>query len=666
MKHDFGGYATKNDVKCSDGRTILRDAFKDNDGSIVPLVWMHQHDDPMNVLGHARLENRKDGVYAYCYLNDSEQAKHAKELVKHGDISAMSIFANRLKQNGGNVHHGVIREVSLVMAGANPGAYIEENSFDHSDGTTQYLADGEAVIYNDNPISVMIHSDTDEFDSEEVEDVEDVEKSDEVIEHANVDDEKDKEIQNGSSDSKESKEEIDSDETIEEIFDTIPEDIKEVIYAIIGSVAEGEDIDDDMVEPAQKAIESLNEKQRTVVEYMIGQVAEDSKDEDVEEIDEKEEEEIMKHNIFDSETDNDTLIHAEEMKAALADGEKFGSMKASFIEHGIDDIEILFPEAKTLTPTPDMITRPMGWVTEVLNATRKSPFSRIKSVAANLTKDEARAKGYIKGKKKIEQQFGLLKRVTTPQTIYKKQALDRDDIIDITDFDVVAWIKSDLKMMIDEETARAILVGDGRAVGEEDKISEEHIRPIYQDDDVYTIHYSIDDLDTTTDVNDRSNLLVDSAVRSRKDYRGSGNPALYASTDVINDMLLSRDKNGRRMYANEQDLAAALRVSKIVEVPVFEGITRIDEESKDKFELLGLIVNLGDYTIGADKGGELNFFDDFDIDFNKEKYLMETRISGCLTKPYSAIALEKPFSTSPETPEIPETPDEPDEPAALG
>lgn len=653
MKHDFGGYATKNDVKCSDGRTILRDAFKDNDGSIVPLVWMHQHDDPMNVLGHARLENRKDGVYAYCYLNDSEQAKHAKELVKHGDISAMSIFANRLKQDGGNVHHGVIREVSLVMAGANPGAFIEENSFEHTDGTTQYLADGEAVIYNDNPLNVVIHSDSDdESDSDEVEKTEEIKESDESIEHA---DDAKEENQNGS-----------SDETIEDIFKTIPDDTKEIIYTIIGSVAEGEDIDEDMVEPAKKAIESLNEKQRTVVEYMIGQAAEGSDDEDVEHSDEKEEEEIMKHNIFDSETDNDTLIHAEDMKAALADGEKFGSMRASFIEHGIDDIEILFPEAKTLTPTPDMITRPMGWVTEVLNATRKSPFSRIKSVAANLTKDEARAKGYIKGKKKIEQQFGLLKRVTTPQTIYKKQALDRDDIIDITDFDVVAFIKSDLKMMIDEETARAILVGDGRAVGEEDKISEEHIRPIYQDDDVYTIHYSIDDLDKTTDENDRSNLLVDSAVRSRKDYRGSGSPVLYASTDVINDMLLSRDKNGRRMYANEQDLAAALRVSKIVEVPVFEGITRTDEESKDKFELLGLIVNLGDYTIGADKGGELNFFDDFDIDFNKEKYLMETRISGCLTKPYSAIALEKPFSTSPDTPEEPEEPEEPDEPNALG
>lgn len=631
MKHDFGGYATKNDLKCSDGRTIRRDAFKDNDGSVVPLVWMHQHDDPMNVLGHARLENRKDGVYAYCYLNDSEQAQHAKELVKHGDITAMSIFANRLKQVGGDVHHGVIREVSLVMAGANPGAYIEENSFEHSDGTTQYLNEGEAVIYGDNPLNIIIHSDDPEPEDE-------TDPEPEEIKHAD-EEEKKPENQNGS-DSGDSEE---SDETIEEIFNTIPDETKEIIYYVIGNVSEGEDIEEDMVEQVQEALDSLNEKQRTVVEYLVGQAAENGGENndtvEEEEVDE-EEEEIMKHNVFDTETDESTLIHAEDMKAAIADGIKCGSMREAFIEHGIDDIEYLFPDAKTLTPTPDMITRPMGWVPEVLNATRKSPFSRIKSIAANLTKDEARAKGYIKGKKKIEQQFGLLKRVTTPQTVYKKQALDRDDIIDITDFDVVAFIKADLKMMIDEELGRAIFVGDGREIGEEDKIQEEHIRPIYQDDDIYTIHYEID-VDSVEDPNEKSNSLVDAAVRARKEYRGSGNPTFYASTDVINDMLLSRDKMGRRMYANEQDLAAAIRVSKIVEVPVLEGVIRTDEETQ-KHELLGIIVNLADYTIGSDKGGELNFFDDFDIDFNKEKYLMETRVSGCLTKPYSAIALEKP------------------------
>lgn len=634
MKHDFGGYATKNDIRCSDGRTIRRNAFKDNDGSVVPLVWMHQHDDPMNVLGHALLENRDDGVYAYCYLNDSEQAKHAKELVRHGDITAMSIFANRLQQQGGEVHHGVIREVSLVMAGANPGAYIETDSFEHSDGTTQYLAEGEAVIYGDNPLNIIVHS----------------EQEEETLEHANKDDEKDEtqgetsENQNGSSDSSDGSDE--SDETVEEVFNTIPEETQEIIYYVIGCVSEGNDIEDDMVDTVKEALDSLNEKQKTVVEYLVGQAAEDSdtNDNETDEVDEEEvdeeEEVIMKHNIFDAETDESMLIHAEDMKAAIADGAKFGSMKQAFLEHGIEDIEYLFPDARTVTPTPEMITRPMGWVTDVLNATRKSPFSRIKSVAANLTKDEARAKGYIKGKEKQEQQFGLLKRITTPQTIYKKQALDRDDVIDITDFDVIAFVKADLRMMIDEETARAILVGDGRQVGEEDKINEEHIRPIYQDADTYTIHYEID-IDKIEDANEKSNALVDAAVRARKEYRGSGNPVFYASTDVINDMLLSRDKMGRRMYANEQDLAAAIRVSKIVEVPVLEGVTRTDEET-DKHELLGLIVNLADYTVGADKGGELNFFDDFDIDFNKEKYLMETRISGCLTKPYSAIALEKP------------------------
>lgn len=627
-KYDFGGYATKNDIRCSDGRTIRRNAFKDNDGSIVPLVWMHQHDDPMNVLGHARLENRKDGVYAYCYLNDSEQARHARELVKHGDISAMSIFANRLQQQNGDVHHGVIREVSLVMAGANPGAHIEDDSFEHSDGTTQYLGEDEAVIYGDNPLNVVIHG---EDFSEEV-DYDQEEKEDSTLEHA--DDEKSDENQNGSSDSE------NSDETVEEVFNTIPKETQDIVYYIIGCVSEGEDIEDDMVDQVKTALDSLNDKQKQVVQYLVGQAAEGSDANDTEEVDEEvdEEEVIMKHNVFDTDTEETTLIHAETMAAAISDGQKFGSMKQSFIEHGIDDIEYLFPEAKLMTPTPDMITRPMGWVSEVWNAIKKSPFSRIKSMAADLTEDEARAKGYIKGNEKAEEKFGLLKRVTTPQTVYKKQALDRDDIIDITDFDVVAWLKAEMRMMLDEELSRAVLVGDGRSAGHQDKIKEENIRPIYQDDDTYTIHYEVD-TDSAADDNEKSQILVDSAVRARKEYRGSGTPAFYASTDVINDMLLARDKIGHRLYGNESELAAALRVSKIVEVPILEGVQRTDSETK-KHTLLGLIVNLSDYTVGADKGGEINFFDDFDIDYNKEKYLLETRCSGCLTKPYSAIALE--------------------------
>lgn len=567
MKYDFSGYVTKNNLKCSDGRTIRRNAFKDNDGSVVPLVWNHRHDDPTNILGHALLENREDGVYGYCSLNGTEQATHAKELIKHGDICAMSIFANKLQQQGGDVLHGVIREVSLVLAGANPGAYIEDSAFMHSDGSMEYLDEDEAIIHTDSPLNTIEHED----------------KEDEVA------------TENTNS----------SDETIEDVFNTLNEKQKQVVYYLIGQAAEGEDVD-------------------------------------VEEVDE-EEEVTMKHNIFDEDTFEDTLSH-DAMNDIVNDAIRCGSMKEAFIQHGIDDIDILFPEAKSVTPTPDMITRQMGWVSEVLNATKKSPFSRIKSVAANLTEDEARAKGYIKGKKKLEEQFGLLKRVTTPQTIYKKQALDRDDIIDITDFDVVVWLKAEMRMMLDEEIARAILVSDGRSAVAEDKIKEDNIRPIYQDVDTYTIHYSVSIPANATN-DDKSELLVDAAVRSRKEYRGSGNPVLYASTDIINDMLLARDKMGRRMYANEQDLAAAIRVSRIVEVPVLEGVQRTDEDS-NKFELLGLIVNLTDYTIGADKGGEINFFDDFDIDYNKEKYLIETRISGALTHPYSAIALEKPITST--------------------
>lgn len=633
MKYDFSGYVTKNDLMCSDGRTIRRNAFKENDGSVVPLVWNHRHDDPTNILGHALLENREDGVYGYCSLNDTEQGQHAKELVKHGDICAMSIFANRLQQKGGDVFHGVIREVSLVLAGANPGAYIEDKSFMHSDGSVEYLEEDEAIIHSDSPLNTVEHADKEE----------------------NMNTENETES---------------NDETIEDVFNTLNEKQKQVVYYLIGQTAEGEDVDveeeeieetvshadgdssDD--ETIEDVFNTLNEKQKQVVYYLIGQAAK-GEDVDVEEVDE-EEEVTMKHNIFDEETTEDTLSHSE-LNAIVAESLSGSKMSDAFIQHGIEDIDYLFPDARTLTSTPDMITRPMGWVPEVWNATKKNPFSRIKSVAANLTEDEARAKGYIKGKKKLEEQFGLLKRTTTPQTVYKKQALDRDDIIDITDFDVVVWLKAEMRTMLDEELARAILVGDGRSAVAEDKIKEDNIRPIYQDADLYTIHYAVNIPANATN-DQKSEILVDSAVRSRKEYRGSGNPVLYASTDVINDMLLARDDNRRRMYNNEQDLAAALRVSKIVEVPVLEGVKRTDAETNKTYELLGLIVNLSDYTVGADKGGEVNFFDDFDIDFNKEKYLIETRLSGALTHPYSAIALEKEVTTgSTSTPSTPSTPE---------
>lgn len=592
MKCDFSGYATKNDLKCSDGRIIRRDAFKVNDGSRVPLVWQHMHDDPTNVLGHAVLENREDGVYAYGTFNETEQGQNAKELVKHGDITAMSIYANQLKQNGVNVMHGVIREVSLVLSGANPGARIENLSFAHSDGTEEII-DEEAIIHSDQPLKIGLGFDR----------FENVDK-DPLISHADDEDSSD-------------------DKTVQDVIDSMTQEQKDVLYYLVGSAAESDETDEEMEQ------------------------SDDMEDN------------FMRHNIFiDDEGDENTLSH-DEMKAIIENAQRDGSLKNAFLEHGITNIDTLFPEAKAVTPTPDMITRQMEWVSEVWNATKKSPFSRIKSVAANLTEDDARAKGYIKGNKKVEEQFGLLKRETTPQTVYKKQALDRDDIIDIVDLDVVAWLKAEMRMMLDEELARAILVGDGRSKSSADKIKEDNIRPIYQDADMYTIHYEVS-IPKDADETDTSNALLDAALRSRKDYRGSGTPVFYASVDVINDMLLAKDKIGRRLYSTTTELADAMRVSKIVEVPVLDGVTRTDDDS-NKYKLLGLIVNLSDYTVGADRQGAVSLFDDFDIDYNKEKYLIETRCSGCLTKPYSAIALEVSATTSSSdssttTPTTPTTP----------
>lgn len=569
-KYDFCGYVTKNNVRCADGRIIRQDAFKGNDGQTVPMVWQHQHDEPTNVLGHVLLENREDGVYGYGVFNDTKQGQVSKDLVKHGDITSMSIYANGLVQSGDNVMHGVIREVSLVMAGANPEAKIENIAFAHSDGMVD-ISEEEAVIhfYDDLELS---HADTYA-----------PEKKPDLI-HA---DEK-------------TDEENESDETIQDVLD------------------------------------SMTDKQRKVTEYLVGLAVEGELDDS----EDSEEGEEMKHNIFDTETEEENVLSHDAMKAIIDDAKRLGTMSEAFMQHGIDDIDILYPEAKVVTPEPDMISRRMDWVSDVWNALKKTPFSRIKSIAADLTEDDARAKGYIKGKQKVEEQFGLLKRVTTPQTVYKKQSMDRDDIIDITDFDVIAWLKREMRMMLDEELARAVLVGDGRLVTSNDKIKEDNIRPIYQDADTYTIHWNVTAPTTMTDPNEISNYLVDQALRSRKDYRGSGSPVFYASVDVINDMLLARDKMGRRMYSTEAELASALRVSRIVEVPVFEGITRTDDDG-DKHELVGIIVNLSDYSLGTDRGGQVSFFDDFDIDYNKEKYLIETRCSGALTHPYSAIALEK-------------------------
>lgn len=564
MKYDFCGYATKNDLKCADGRIIRENAFKDCDGETVPLVWSHQHAEATNVLGHALLENRKDGVYVYGSFNESTPGKHAKVLVDHGDIKSLSIFANRLVQNGPNVTHGVIREVSLVYAGANPGAYIEARDIEHSEDMVEFY-DDEAIIYSGEDFELK-HEDTESEVNEE---------NEEIIEHAD-----------------------DEEKTIGDIFETMTEEQKNAVY------------------------------------YMLGKVAENAEEDE----DNESEEETVKHNAFDGMNDENTLAH-DEMMAAIEDAKNsHGSMKESFIAHGIEQIDVLLPDAKLVSQNPEMIARPNTWVAKVWNAVKKSPFARIKSVAADVTKDDARARGYVKGNKKEEEVVELLRRVTTPQMVYKLQKMDREDVIDIVDIDIIAWLKAEMRMMLDEELSRAIIVGDGRSVDSKDKIKTDNIRPIYGDADTYTIYRTVEYSESAAR-EDRADALIDQALLARKDYMGSGNPNMYAPTDVINDMLLARDKIGHRLYRNLSELAEVLRVNEIIEVPVMEKVTR--SNGGKTMEVLALIVNLTDYTIGADKGGEVSLFDDFDIDYNQYEYLIETRCSGALTKPYSAIALER-------------------------
>lgn len=568
-RFDFSGWATRNNLKCSDGRTIRKDAFKDNNGQKVPLVWNHQHNEPFNVLGHALLENREEGVYAYCAFNDTEAGQNAKRLVEHGDVSALSIYANQLKQHGGDVIHGSIREVSLVLAGANPGAFID-SIICHGEESEE-----EAIIYTGEDISLS-HADNEEM------------KEDNPVEDP-------KKVENKT-----------DNKTVKDVFDTLTEEQKTVVYALIG-----------------QALESAG--------------ATDENDEN------DEEDNNMKHNVFDQDEmmQGNALSHSD-MEEIFSDAKRTGSLKEAFLAHnatyGIDQIDTLFPEPKTMNTPPEFIKRDTNWVAGVINGVHHTPFSRIKSMFANITEDEARAKGYIKGKLKKEEVFTLLKRTTTPTTIYKKQKLDRDDIIDITDFDVVAWIKSEMRMMLDEEIARAILVGDGRMTSDDDHINEANIRPIWKDDDLYTIKTKIT-VDASATDDDKAKAVIKAAVKSRKDYKGSGNPVLYTTEDFLTNCLLLEDTQGYRLYKSEQDVATAMRVSRIVTVPVMENLSRTDSESKTR-NLVGIIVNLNDYNVGADKGGAVNMFDDFDIDYNQQKYLMETRCSGALIRPYSAIALE--------------------------
>ena len=544
---DFSGYVTKNDLKCSDGRVIRRDAFKHDDGVAVPLVWMHQHNEPDNVLGHAVLENREDGVYAYAKFNSSARAEHSKILVEHGDITGLSIYANQLKQSGTSVLHGAIKEVSLVISGANPGAFIDNVSMAHAEDGL-----GEAIIYTGEGVSMEHYEEYEE---------------DDTLAHA------------------------EEDQTVGQVFNAMTEVQKNVVYAMLAEAIKGE------------------EKEESVKHSDGG-------------------EQFMKKNVFENEMENnqDVLSHSD-MKSIFESAKQVGSLKEAVLAHagtyGIDNIDVLFPDAKAIMNEPTWIKRETEWVAGVLGGTHHTPFARIKTATADITADEARAKGYVTGALKKEEVFGLLKRVTTPTTIYKKQKLDRDDIIDITDMNVVAWLKGEMRMMLNEELARAILLGDGREVEDEDKINELNIRPVVKDDDMYAHKVDID----KTDVEN----LVENFIRARKFYKGTGTPTFYTTTDTLIDMLLLKDKMGRRLYDTEAALASALRVAKIVEVEVMEGY-KIDNK-----ELLGVMVNLKDYTVGADKGGEINMFDDFDIDYNQYKYLIETRVSGALTLPKSAL-----------------------------
>lgn len=563
--YDFSGWATRANLRCSDGRVILPGAFADQDGMKVPLVWNHEHNSNENVLGHAILENRDEGVYAYCKFNETESGQNAKLLVKHGDVTALSIYANKLKQKGSHVVHGAIRELSLVLAGANPGAFID-SVICHDDGE-----DEEAIIYSG------------KYGEEDF-----------LLAHADNSDEEDEDM--AKDEAKKTANEDGDEETIADVLKT------------------------------------FNEKQKTVMYALIGKALEDKGGDNNDEEDSN-----MKHNVFDSdETQEDVLTHSE-MSAIFSDAKR-GTLRDAVLAHGIEHINYLFPDAKSVDATPQFIQRDTGWVNKFLGGVHHTPFSRIKSMFADITEDEARAKGYIKGNLKKEEVFSLLKRSTDPITVYKKQKMDRDDVIDIVDFDVVAWIKSEMRMMLNEELARAGLVGDGRLPSSDDKIDESRIRPIWKDSDLFTIKHTVE-LTEADDADTRAKAFIRAAVKSRKEYKGSGNPTLYTTEDLLTDCLLLEDRTGRRIYDNVSTLATAMRVKEIVTVPVMEGLSR--EDKGKTLNLMGIIVNPNDYNIGADKGGAVNMFDDFDIDYNAQKYLIETRCSGALTKPYSAIALEE-------------------------
>ena len=565
---DFGGYATRNDLLCGDGRVIRRNAFKDCHGQTVPLIYNHDHNNPKAILGHAVLENREDGVYAYCKFNDTEQGQNVKKSVMHGDVRSLSIYANKLKHVGSDVIHGVIRELSVVLAGQNPGAYIDYVMAHSEDSEDELIAN-----YDESALVIYHSEDSKQKDDKEEQTMANTEK------------------------------------TVQEVYDEFTEEQKNVVHFLVGQAVEdalaGEDDDDD---------EGGNN---------------------------------MKHNIFDQDTqERDDVISHSAMTEVISDAKKFGSMRESALQHGMTEIGLLYPEEHALNTVPKLITGNIGWVQKVMGGVHHTPFSKIKALFADITADEARARGYIKGKQKKEEVFALLKRTTSPQTVYKLQKMDRDDIIDIKDFDVVAFLKGEMRLKLDEELARAFLIGDGRLPDSEEKIKEEHIRPIWTDEELYAIHSTINVAADAT-MAQIAEEFIDQAVRAREEYDGSGSPTAYMAENLLSACLLLKDRNGRRIYKDMNELATAMMVKEIITVPPMKGKTRTDKEGKTR-TLYGIIVNLSDYTVGADKGGAVNLFDDFDIDFNKYTYLIETRCSASLMKPKSAIVLETVSATAAE------------------
>ncbi len=631
-KFDISGWATKADMLCSDGVIIKKGAFKDCDGVTVPLVWNHQHNSPNEVLGHALLENRDDGVYAYCTFNDTDAGQTAKLLVQHGDVNRFSIYANKIKRRGSDVIHGVIRELSLVLAGANPGALIDTVMMHGEDSYEEgYISSGEYIENVEN----LFHSDDTATKG-------DKEMADNTKKQGNQSE----------------------DETIKDVFDTLSDKQKQAVYAMIGQILEENGIDpdddddknvkhseDDPEEGGKSGKEktigdvfnSMTDEQKNVVYAMIGQALEDAGITDDEDEDDEGGNDNMKHNIFDNsdymagDADDREVLSQSEFKEIMGEARRNGSLKDAFIQHGITNVDYMFPDAQTVDNEPGFIKRNDDWVAKVMNKVHHTPFSRIKSVFANITADEARAKGYVKGKKKVDEVFPLLKRVTTPVTVYKKQTLDRDDVIDIVDMDVVAWLKKEMRMMLDEELARAILVGDGRNQSSSDKINEQNIRPIWTDDDVYTVKAAIPITKETTGP-EKAKSFIKAAIRSRKEYKGSGNPDMFIDEDILTECLLLEDTNGRVIYDTIEKLATALRAQELIPVPVMENLKR--EKGANTHILGGIYVNLNDYNVGADKGGAVNMFDDFDIDYNQQKYLIETRCSGAMVTPYGAVAIE--------------------------